>query len=57
MVSQVTQLKNAKTDTKVSINDDEFLLKDVSTSPEHRIDLILSTFTQELIRKITFSVF
>jgi hypothetical protein len=39
------------------INNEEFALKDFTMSPEYRVELLLKTFTQEIIRKVNFSVF
>ena len=41
----------------VMINNEEFALKDFTMSPEYRVELLLKTFTQEIIRKVNFSVF
>jgi len=41
----------------VIIADKEYRLLNDKYSPEHRISLLIKTFTQELMKKVIFSVF
>ena len=52
------QLKKKQNENKkVKIGAEEFVLMDTKLSVEERSDLLKSSLTQEIIRKITFSVF
>jgi hypothetical protein len=63
MVNKLNKPKKPKNDLlqkevhKVVIESEEFVIQDVSLAPEFRVDLLISTFTQEIMRKIIFSVF
>jgi hypothetical protein len=49
--------KKQNENKKVKIGTEEFLLMDTKLSVEERSELLKSSLTQEIIRKITFSVF
>jgi len=41
----------------VVIQDEEFKMLNATFTLDDRIELLIATFTQEIIRKVTFSVF
>ena len=61
MLALVNQLKptnkNSKVPHTVTINSEEFVLKNFEMSPEYRVDLLMKAFTQEIMRKVIFSVY
>lgn len=65
MMKMVNQLNKPKPASKfaapephkVIIQNEEFVIVDVKLSPEYRVNLLMNSFTQEIIRKVIFSVF
>jgi hypothetical protein len=54
MLQMVNQLK--KSGNKVMINSQEFAIDGSRVSIDSRIKILIHTFTQEIMRKVTFSV-
>jgi hypothetical protein len=48
---------NMPTKTEVVIDDEEFKMLNTKFSADERINMLNSVFTQELIRKVIFSVY
>ena len=48
---------NMPTKTEVVIDDEEFKMLNTKFSADERINMLNSIFTQELIRKVIFSVY
>jgi hypothetical protein len=42
---------------KIKIESEYFVIQEMSKAPEHRVDLIVKTLTQEIMKKVIFSVF
>jgi hypothetical protein len=57
-LNKANQLRSkGKTQPTVVILEEEFKLLNSKFTLDERIEILITTFTQEIIRKVTFSVF